>query len=373
MTATYRQTGGQKMTSAISRRSDKLGTLAQRNSRARAYGWRSALAATGLGTLAMLSVALAPSGAAAAACATSITACGCTITTGGTTYSVANDLSFSGTSGACITVAASNLILEGSFHTISGSSSSASTIGVEVASTAKTVLFGDMTVTGFGQGIRLDGRDAVLATSTVSLNGRGVVVNGPAAFLSGVTADANNLAGIQVNSAAVGSTLLRVTADSNFGAGIKLVNVNGVSLVEADASTNSTFGVWLNGSSSNFLWDFTAEDNTIAGVYLGCNAAGPTGAACPPGTLPASANMISGDLVGSTNSVVSPSSPSKQKFGVAIDLGNGKNRVMGVTGKGNGIFDAIDKNASCATNLWLATFTTVSPTLAASGNLFCIQ
>src|ERR1700730_7525018 len=156
----------------------------------------------------------------------------------------------------------------------------------------------------------------------VSLNGRGVVVNGPAAILSTITADANTLAGIQVNQAAVGTTLLQITADSNFGAGIKLVSVNGVSLIKSDASANSTFGVWLKGSSSNFLWDFTAEDNSIAGVYLGCNAAGPTGAACPPGTLPASANMISGDLVGATNSVVSPSSPAKQKFGVAIDLGN---------------------------------------------------
>jgi hypothetical protein len=360
------------MTSAAGRKSDKIGASARQDGKRRARGWRSALAASGLGALAMLAVALAPSGAAAAACATSITACGCTITTGGTNYIVANDLSFSGTSGACITVAASNLILDGKFHTISGSSSAASTIGVEVASTAKTVEFGDMTVTGFGQGIRLDGRDAVLVTSMVSLNGRGVVANGPAAILVSVTADANNLAGIQVNPGAVGSTLLQVTADSNFGAGVKLINVNGVSLIKSDASTNSTFGVWLKGSSSNLLWDFTAEDNTIAGVYLGCNAAGPTGGACPPGTLPASANMISGDLVGSTNSVVSPSSPSKQKFGVAIDLGNSKNRVLNVTGKGNGIFDAIDKNASCATNLWLGTFTAVSQTPAASGNLFCI-
>jgi parallel beta-helix repeat protein len=166
----------------------------------------------------------------------------------------------------------------------------------------------------------------------------------------------------------------RVTAMSNTGPGIKLLGVTGANVIDSIATGNSTFGIWLKGASDNTIEFFTASDNTIAGAYLGCHAAGPTGAPCAPGTPPANANTLSGDIVGGTFSDVSATSPAKQRFGIAIDAGNLRNRVLDVKGTGNGILDAIDENPNCASNMWVGTtsFGKKSPSANPSGNFFCM-
>jgi parallel beta-helix repeat protein len=319
----------------------------------------------------------APHGAYAAACSTTITACGCTITVGfgaTTPYTIANDLTFIPTSGSCIEIAASNVVLSGGSHTITGPGIGTATVGLHIDASTKSVLLQSVNVTGFGVGFKLDGRLSTLSSTSASTNGRGVVVNGPVALLATVIVTSNLNAGVLVNPTANGATLDRVTAMSNTGPGIKLLGVTGANVIDSIATGNSTFGIWLKGASDNTIEFFTASDNTIAGAYLGCHAAGPTGAPCAPGTPPANANTLSGDIVGGTFSDVSATSPAKQRFGIAIDAGNLRNRVLDVKGTGNGILDAIDENPNCASNMWVGTtsFGKKSPSANPSGNFFCM-
>jgi hypothetical protein len=319
----------------------------------------------------------APKGAYAAACSTTITACGCTITAGLgalTPYTIANDLSFVPISGSCIEIAASNVVLAGGAHTVTGPGSATATIGFHIDAGTKSVLLSSINVTGFGVGFKLDGKLSTLSSTSASTNGRGIVINGPVALLATVITTGNLQTGVLVNSTANGATLDRVTATNNTGAGIKLLGVTGANVIDSIATGNSTFGIWLNGASNNTIEFFTATDNAIAGAYLGCHAAGPTGAPCSPGTLPANANTLTGDIVGGTFSDVSATSPAKQRFGVAIDAGNLRNRVLNVKGTGNGTFDAIDVNTNCASNMWVGTtsFGTKSPSASPSGNFFCM-
>jgi parallel beta-helix repeat protein len=320
---------------------------------------------------------VAPERAYAAACSTSITACGCTITVGfgaTTPYTIATNLTFVAISGACIEIAASNVVLSGGGHTITGPSSASATVGLQIDAGTKSVLLSSINVIGFGIGFKLDGKLSTLSSTSASTNGRGVVVNGPVALLATVIVTSNSNAGVLVNPTANGATLDRVTAMNNTGPGIKLSGVTGANVIDSIATGNSTFGIWLKGASDNTIEFFTATDNAIAGAYLGCHATGPTGAPCSPGTLPANANTLSGDIVGGTFSDVSATSPAKQKFGIAIDAGNLRNRVLNVKGTGNGILDAIDENPNCASNMWVGTtsFGTKSPSANPSGNFFCM-
>jgi parallel beta helix pectate lyase-like protein len=334
-----------------------------------------------VGAFAFLSAAAAflaaPSGTYAAACNISITACGCTITAGFgaiTPYTIANNLTFVAISGACIEIAASNVVLSGSAHTITGPGSATPTVGFHIDASTKSVFLSNINVTGFGVGFKLDGRLSTLSTTSASSNGKGVIINGPVALVDNFTATSNSNGGVLVNPTANGATLDRVTAMNNTGPGIKLLGVTGANVFNSIVKGNSTFGIWLKGASDNTIELFKAADNAIAGAYLGCHAAGPTGTPCSPGTLPTNANTLSGDLVGFTFSDVSATSPAKQKFGIAIDAGNLRNRVLDVKGTGNGTFDAIDENPNCASNMWIGTssFGTKSPSPSPSGNFFCM-
>ena len=153
------------------------------------------------------------------------------------------------------------------------------------------------------------------------------------------------------------------------------MGVSGAAMYEILASGNSTFGIWLDGAANNTITGMTLADNTIAGIYLGCNAAGPIGVTCPSGAPTSTGNVIQRDLFGASGGAanVSPSSSLKQRYGVAIDTGNLRNRILEVTGTGNGTFDAYDTNPGCGTNLWDGTFANVSPTPVSSGNPFCID
>jgi parallel beta-helix repeat protein len=202
----------------------------------------------------------APEGAYAAACNTTITAWGCTITTGfgaTTPYTIVNDLTFVPISGACIEIAAFNVVLSGGAHTISGPGSGTATIGLHIDASTKSVLLSSINVTGFGVGFKLDGRLSTLSNTSASTNGRGIVVNGPVALLATVTTTGNSNGGVLVNPTANGATLDRVTAMRNTGLGIKLLGVTGANVIDSIATGNSTFGIWLNGASDNTIEFFT--------------------------------------------------------------------------------------------------------------------
>jgi parallel beta-helix repeat protein len=327
-----------------------------------------------------LTVLAAPSRAHAAACTTTITACGCTITSGGlsTPYNIANNLGFAPTSGDCIDVAASSVELLGNSHTITGPGSATGTVGIHVLTGANLAIVDGVTTTGFGVGIQADGKEPFILASVSESNGVGFVLNGSASVVYDAVAETNLFAGFKVSPTAGGSTILVASSIGNT-VGFKLVRVSGTAMYAVTATGNAAFGFWLNGAYDSNITGLTAQDNTVAGIYLGCNAAGPIGTPCPAGTPASAENVIQSDLFSSSGpSNVSPTGPGKQRYGIAIDRGNLRNRIFRVAGSGNSIFDAFDENPGCGTNDWGAllftnTFTTVSPTTAASGNLFCID
>ena len=195
-------------------------------------------------------------------------------------------------------------------------------------------------------------------------NNKGMVVNGANAYLIKAISELDNLVGIQVNSTATDFVMVIGGALDAIGAGIELNGVNGAFIEEAEAEGNGTFGIWLKSASDNFIAGFVSESNGIAGVYLGCNAAGPNGTACPAGSALQQRQLSHGlCLRASTNSLVSNTgSPFNQRFGIAVGLGNLHNHFLLITGTGNVDDDALDENPNCGNNRWFAdTFTTSSP------------
>jgi hypothetical protein len=371
VTATYRKKGGTKMTRAVGRKSDNPGTSAQQNGRMSAYGWRSALAAIGLGALAMLAVALAPSGASAAACALSIPTCGCTINSPGT-YTLTGSSPMNST-GTCIDITASHVTLSGGGMVIKGPGSTTPTFGVHIEPAANRVILESIVAEDFGQGFRVDGPNATTLLAESTGNNRGTVVNGANAFLIEEISVLDNVAGIQVNATATDFVMVIGEAVNETGVGIKLNGVSGAFIDEAVAQGDGTFGIWLRSASNNVISGFVSESNGVAGVYLGCNAAGPNGTACPPGVPSSNGNSLMGSVYGSKNSVVTNTgSPHNQLFGIAVGLGNLHNHFLTITGTGNVNDDALDENPNCGNNRWFAdTFTTSSP--AKNTTFFCLN
>ncbi len=330
----------------------------------RVYGWQSAL----LGAISF--IALAPSGAHATTCALSIPTCGCTINSPGTyTLTGSNPMNSTGT---CVDIAASHVSLIGG-PTIVGPGSTTPTFGVHVEPTANRVILESVTAESFGQGVRVDGPNASLIAVTTELNNKGVVITGPNAYLIEVFSVGDDLVGIQVNPTATNMVGVIVVAENDIEAGIKLAGANGAYFNEAVAVGCGTFGIWLQSASYNVFSGFESEDNGVAGVYLGCNPAGPTGTACPTGVPSSNGNSFMGSVYGSTNSLVSNTgSPLNQGFGIAVGLGNLHNHFLTVTGTGNVSQDALDENPNCGSNRWFAdTFTTSSP--AKNTSLFCLN
>jgi hypothetical protein len=321
----------------------------------------------------MLATALTPSRAAAAACALSIPTCGCTINSPGT-YTLTGTSPMNST-GTCVDITASNVSLEGSGKEIKGPGSTSPTFGVRIEPTARRVLLEGIAAEDFAQGIRVDGPNASVIDVETAGNNKGIVVNGANAYLIETISELDNLVGIQVNSTATDFVMVIGGALGASGAGLELNGVNGAFIEEAEAEGNGTFGIWLKSASDNFVAGFVSESNGIAGVYLGCKAAGPNGTACPAGVPSSNGNSLMGSVYGtSTNSIVSNTgTPFNQRFGVAVGLGNLHNHFLLITGTGNVDDDALDENPTCGNNRWFAdTFTTSSPAKSTT-DLFCLN
>jgi len=103
---------------------------------------------------------------------------------------------------------------------------------------------------------------------------------------------------------------------------------------------NKIYGIWIRQSNNNQIIGNEAQFNGDAGIYVGCSASGPTGAACP-GVGKSSKNLIWDNDVDQNT-----------KYGLVIDSGDGKNIVTRNDGDDNGIKDAFDANSNCGSNLW---------------------
>ena len=323
----------------------------------------------------MLVLALAPSGAAAAACALSIPTCGCTISSPGSyTLTGPNPMNSTGT---CIDITASNVSLvgyfqAGSFLALKGPGPTTSTFGVHIEPIANKVSVATLTAEGFGQGIRVDGPNASMSSVSTTGNKKGMVINGANAYAFIVFSLADNLVGIQVNSTATDFTMMVGGAFSDAGAGMKLNGVSGAFIDSFEAGNNGTFGIWLNSASNNAISDFSSVSNGIAGAYLGCNPTGPNGTACPAGMPSSNRNSLMGNALKGTAAPNDVSNSGSQRFGIAVGLGSRGNRFAQIMGSGNLSDDALDENPTCGNNRWLAdTFTTSSP--AKNTTLFCLN
>ena len=263
-----------------------------------------------------------PASAAAGSCPTSITACGCTIASSGF-YQLGSDLTATNPNADCLDVKAANVNLWLDGHSISGTGSR---IGLHLLKTARGAFIEGLdlgsgafaSVGSFAIGIEDDADGAIIGHTNVSDNSNvGVLLN-------------------RVNGSLV----------SDFGAfsnsyGVELSGATLCSIQRATLEGNSIYGMWLSGSSRNVVNFFEAQDNLIAGLYLGCQPhSGPTGGRCKPSSKN---HIYDGPEVG-------PASAS-QNYGVAIDSGNVGNVLSGITAGGDAVTDLVDQNAGCS-NLW---------------------
>jgi hypothetical protein len=233
------------------------------------------------------------------------------------------------TSGDCFVISASNVTINLNRAAITGFGSGA---GVHVMPTASNAFIEgqDATISGFADGIEIDGSKATAENFTAN----------------------NNLdAGVLLNNAHQ-STVSNFTADSNVGSdkisgdGVRVVKGTQNTIQQLTADRNARFGVWLLSTSHNTVTGFYLQDNVIAGLYAGTRASGPCKAGCKPGTPPSSFNEI-------FNGFAFRGSGS-EAYGIAIDLGGNGNRVANVRSEFNNAFDMFDGNPDCANNIWLA-------------------
>ena len=208
----------------------------------------------------------------------------------------------------------------------------------------------------FGEGVRIDGPNATLFGTNTDRNHRGVVVNGANALLINTLSIFDEAVGIQVNQSATNFVMVGGGADAEPGVGIKLNGVRGAVLNSVESAINGSFGIWLNGASDNSITNFIAQDNGIAGVYLGCNPAGPNGQKSCPADGGSDGNSLSGAVFNTDFSTVNndrsgPNEP--QRYGIAVGLGNVDNDLLLIGGADNLVDDALDENPNCGTNRWL--------------------
>jgi hypothetical protein len=276
--------------------------------------------------------------------------------------------------GTCIDITASKVYLLGDGGPIiEGPGSTTSTFGVHVEATANRARVEGITAGAFGVAIRVDGPNASLLFDTTGLDRRGIVLNGANAFLANVISQQDADVGIQINPTATDVLGWYIQAFDDGNVGIELNGSSGALLDQAVADGNGKFGIWLLSASNNYFDGFEAQSNGVAGVYLGCNAAGPDGTACPSGVPSSNNNGFIGSSYGTRNSVVSNTgSPHNQSYGIAVGLGNSHNRFSLITGDANKTDDALDENPHCGGDRWYSnTFTRSNP--AEGSSPLCID
>jgi parallel beta-helix repeat protein len=314
---------------------------------------------------AIVAVALAAPVAAAAApaCTNPIASCPCQISAAGGSYVISPGAQNLVTTGAgdCIRIWAPHVTLDLGSAKITSSVPPSDSAGIHVFSgAADAVVEGaadaPAVIQHFGTGIQIDAHGVTLKNLTAQSNGIGILLDGAAAYGNALNVLDSTRVGILIRGPGTGPFLDGVSVSDTIGPGVKLNGVQGAFLVNLTVTANDTYGVWLRGSSRNVIADFTASQNTIAGVYLGCfSSGGSLNRACDanPPVAPSNGNVVAG--LANPSSVDGPIQPN-QEYGVVIGNGNTRNRVVDVEGSGNGTgasgADAADYNPDCGGNVW---------------------
>jgi hypothetical protein len=262
--------------------------------------------------------------AAAPAMAADISACGVTISTPGF-YKVTQDLNAA--SGDCIDVNAPRTVVFLNGKNLSGSGSG---IGVRVLARASRsfVEGGNATISGFAVGLEDDA--SYLRADNFNANGNtsgGVLLNG-----------------------AQNSTVSNFVASNNGSYGAHFIRSNNSVAESAMVTANGAYGFWLDGAKAVRVDNFDAEQNLIAGLYIGCAQNGP-GSGCGRGGQAGSANVI-------YNGFADGNGP----YGIAIDSGAAGNMVTSVESMNNKTADMLDAAANCGSDAWFGNaFASASP------------
>ncbi len=239
-------------------------------------------------------------------------------------YEVDNDLIASSPSaGDCLIIAAPNVSLNLNRFNLYGATSG---VGIHVMKRAAQVFIEGhgSTIETFGVGIQIDASGALADNFTVLSNtDAGVLLNHVQ------RADLSNFAAI-----------------NNRNDGVRIYR-GGNNLLQMPVVTGSgRYGVWVQSSSHNSIGNFTVQNNSVAGIYIGCSESGPQGPCARHSALSNSNYLFSG-IAGVFNS-------GTQQYGVAIDQGDNFNRVVNVVAALNNQLDLFDVNSDCGKNYWFA-------------------
>jgi len=175
--------------------------------------------------------------------------------------------------GDCITISASNVVLNLDGATITGSGSGA---GIHIAAkTSNNFIEGrSATISGFGEGIEIDGSKATVENVTLASNSDvGLLLKAATqAAVSNLTATDNTNDGIRVEKGSY--------------------NIIGGALSITD---NGRYGIWLMSTSCDNVGGFFIEDNALAGIIWDARVVAPEVLPARP-TLWARATRFSTDV-----------------------------------------------------------------------------
>ena len=217
-------------------------------------------------------------------CGESITSCGCTITQPGI-YVVDADLSASQgltSQQCCIDIDACDVRLFTNGHSITGTS------------------------TGTGSGIHI-----LSSAWDVFIEGNGI---------SGRTSTLTTISGWRYGLRSAGTNVISDDFQyNNNTVGVFLNGATNNNINDFSANSNTVYGVWIkNGSTKNQIDCAEARNNGIAGTYVGCSATGPTGSICSEEEETSRHNFIF-DMGNSNNN----------GFGLALENGSRDNLSNG--------------------------------------------
>jgi parallel beta-helix repeat protein len=200
----------------------------------------------------------------------------------------------------------------------------------------------------FASGLTITGGSGNhVSNSTFTANDDGVdVISSSGNFFTDVTASSNTAYGFYLG-LATGNQINSASADSNGGAGFQLHDKsNGNTIAGGHANSNGPvlgLGVWLAQSSANQISGINLSNNTLAGIYVGCD--GPTTGTCTDG--------IAGVPLSNSNGIDANINITGSHYGIAIDKGDLSNTIVGNSSSTNTIFDEYDGN-KCGANNWFA-------------------
>ena len=255
--------------------------------------------------------------------AADINSCGATISKSGF-YQVTQNLTAS--SGDCLDVNAAGAIIYLNGHNLTGNGSG---VGVSFSARAKNSF--------------LEGANATISGFAI-----GVADYASALHADNFNADHNSTGGILVSNAQA-SYFSNFQASNNGSYGIEFLGGSDDVAESAQASANGGYGIWLNGVVGTRIDNFDTEQNTLAGVYLGCASNGP-GTACSGGKHNATSNQVYDGFADGNG-----------PYGVAIDSTSHGNLVTSVEAMSNSSDDLLDLG-KCGASTWFGNqFTSASP------------